>query len=71
MEVDSQGVPRPIRGHMLKILQHHILTVEAKFDKLTGFLHVEETFRPLLDKLPPCVRPLYDLDQFMIHFGGV
>ena len=24
VEVDSQGVPRPLRGHMLKILQHHI-----------------------------------------------
>lgn len=36
------GVPWSIKGHLISVLQDHMLTVTAKLDPYTGYLKVEE-----------------------------
>jgi hypothetical protein len=70
VEIDANNIQRPIKGHLLKVLLDHILTVNAQFDPETGCILFEKTFGPLLTKLPNDVQHLYQMDDFRLHFGG-
>lgn len=71
LENDKNGVPRPIKGHLFQALLDHILTVQAQFHPKTGYLLMEETFQPLINRLPLAVRHMYSMDDFRLQFGGV
>ena len=59
-----------IQGHLIGYLAKHTLATEAVFDEF-GFLDIDATFLPLIEKFPAVVRDQYSIDELRLVFSGL
>ena len=55
---------------MIGYLAKHTLATEAIFDEF-GFLVIDATFLPLIEKFPAVVRDQYSIDELRLVFSGL
>ena len=66
----NEDVVQTIQDHLIKYVAHHILSVEGVFNA-QGYLDIEQTFAPMLQRLPEGVQGDYNLSVLTSVFSGV